>query len=168
MLICKASTMHISSINNSIKQLDTLHTNNITNEWQFAAMHTYKDTARHFRPYTNLSISQTVAVPWSYNHIEGALKRAVHKTKCMKGSHWKPLADRMFLKLQFPFATGASRIPALGFYGVEFIAHGCSPNHSTHPCTLTLWGSGKELKHATMSMWTQRNTHSYAWEPNII
>lgn len=103
-----------------------------------------------------------VSVPWSYYHIEGALKRAVRKTNCMKGSHWKPLADKVFLKLQFPFATGASYAFQRLVYGVEFIACGCSPNHSTHPCTLTLWGSGKDLKHGTMSMWTQRNTHSHA------
>ncbi len=144
--------MHISSIN-SIKQLDTLYTNNSTNERQFTAMHTYRDTAR-----THLNFSQTVAVPWSYYHIE----RAVHKTNCTKGSHWKPLADKVFLKLHFPLAIGASHAFQCLVYEVEFIAHGCSLNHSTHPCPLTLWGSGKDLKHGTMSMWTQRNTHSHA------
>lgn len=97
------------------KQLDTLHTNNTTDERLLPCI--LIDTARHFKPCSYLSISQTVAVPWSYNHVEGALKRAVHKTKCMKGSHWKPLADKVFLKLQFPFATGASCIPALGLWG---------------------------------------------------
>ncbi len=150
--------MQISSINNSIKQLDILHTNNPTNEKQFTAMHTYRDTAHHFRPRTHLNFSQTVAVPWSYYHIE----RAVHKTNCTKGSNWKHLAEKVFLKLQFPFATGASHAFQCLVYEVEFIAHGCSLNHSTHPCTLTLWGSGKDIKYRTMSMWTQRNAHSHA------
>jgi len=85
-----------------------------------------RDAALHFWPHTHLSISQTVAFQLTIKHKENwrglfikqtVWKELVHKTNCMKGAHWKPLADKMFLKLQFPLRNWRfSRIPALSLW----------------------------------------------------